>query len=180
MGSIRTVTGLAVAAFSILYLGSDLIELAQGGFSTGQLVLTYLAEAAIPLFVLALYAVQRPAIGRLGLWGAFAYAYAYIFFAGTVVYALAAHTTDWAGLSDALEPWMTVHGAVMVVAGLSFGWAVARAGVLPSWTGYTLMAGVCLVAATSAAPDPVRTVAAAVRAAAFIAMGFALLRRPQP
>ena len=87
--------GAAAVGFSILYLISDLVELAQGGFSTAQLFLTYVAEAAIPLFVLGLYALQRPAIGRLGLLGAIGYAYAYVFFTSTVVYALLQDTPDW-------------------------------------------------------------------------------------
>ncbi len=52
--------------FSGLYFVSGVLELIHGGFSTRQLVLTYLAEAAIPLFVVGLYAVQRPRIGSLG------------------------------------------------------------------------------------------------------------------
>jgi hypothetical protein len=52
---------------------SDAMELAAGGFSTPQLVLTYIAEAAIPVFVLGLYAVQRPHIGTLGRLGAIGY-----------------------------------------------------------------------------------------------------------
>jgi hypothetical protein len=54
--------------FSAVYF-SDLIEDAQHGFSNSQLVLTYVAEAAIPLFVIGLYAAQRPRIERLGLVG---------------------------------------------------------------------------------------------------------------
>jgi len=50
--------------------------------------------------------------------------------------------------------------------------------VLPRWTGYTLIVGVCLVAITIGLPDPVRTTAATVRAAAFIGMGVAILRLP--
>jgi hypothetical protein len=46
---------------------SDLVEAINGGFSNAQLVLTFVAEAAIPFFVIGLYVVQRPAIGRLGL-----------------------------------------------------------------------------------------------------------------
>jgi len=82
------VVGLAAIGFSALYFISDLIEVAEGGFSTFRLVLTYLGEAAVPLFVIGLYAVQRPRIGRLGLFGALAYAYSYVFFTATVVYAL--------------------------------------------------------------------------------------------
>jgi hypothetical protein len=70
--------GVATVMFSALYFLSDLVEFAQGGFSTPQLVFTYVAEAAIPLFVLGLYAMQRPRIGRLGLIGAVGYAYSFI------------------------------------------------------------------------------------------------------
>ena len=66
----------------------------------------------------------------------------------------------------------------MVAAGICFGLAVVRAGVFPRWTGYALAAGVRLVATTNELPDPVRTVAAAVRAAAFIGICVATLRRP--
>lgn len=54
---------------------SDVLEAIQGGFSTGQLWLTLVAEAAIPVFVIGLYATQRPQIGRVGRVSAVAYAY---------------------------------------------------------------------------------------------------------
>lgn len=172
----RRLVGWAAVTFSVVYVLSDLIELAQGGFSTVQLLLTYAAEASIPLFVPGLWAVQRPRIGWLGLAGALGYAYAYVFFTGTVLYSLVEHSRDWADLLTHVDPWLTVHGAVMVVAGVCFGVAVVRAGVFPRWTGYALALGVVLVAATNSAPDPVRTVAATIRAAAFIGMGVAALR----
>lgn len=77
--------GLAALIFSVLYFASDLLELVQGGFSAGQLVLTYVAVAAIPIFVIGLYAVQLPRIGWLGLVGAVGYAYDFIYFTGTVL-----------------------------------------------------------------------------------------------
>lgn len=170
------VVGLAAIAFTALYLISDLIEVAQGGFSTFRLSLTYAGEAAIPLFVLGLYAVQRPRIGRLGLAGAVAYAYSYVFFTSTVVYALIAGTPNYKDMTKVFGAWMTVHGLIMLAGGLAFGLAVARAGVLPRWTGIVLMAGVILVVAAAGLPDLARTVAAAVPDAAFIGMGLALLR----
>ena len=105
--------GTAVAS-SVLYLLSDLIEFAQGGFSTPQLALTYAAEAAIPLFILGLFAVQRPRIGALGLVGAVTYAYTLVFFTSTVVYALVNHTHDWEELTTELGAWVTVHSVLMV------------------------------------------------------------------
>ena len=172
--------GWAAVAFSALYLLSDVIEAVQGGFSPGQLWLTLVAEAAIPFVVIGLYRAQRPRIGPLGRVGAFAYAYAYVYFTGTVVYALVEHTPDYADLSDHLQPSMTIHGAIMVLAGMGFGIGVIRAGVLPRWTGVALMAGVVLVALTQNAPEGVQLLAAGVRALAFAGMGACVVSRWKP
>jgi hypothetical protein len=176
--SLAVLTGGAAVAFSVLYLLSDLIELAQGGFSRPQLALTYAAEAAIPLFVLGLFAVQRPRIGALGLVGAVTYAYTFVFFTSTVVYALVNHTRDWNELTTQFGVWVTVHSVLMVLAGVMFGAAVMRAHVLPRWTGAGLIVGVVLMAVTAGLPDVTRTMSAAVRDLAFAGMGAALLRRP--
>lgn len=179
--------GAAAVAFSALYLASDVLELAQGGFSTTQLALTYAAEAALPFIVLGLYAAQRPRIGRIGLIGALAYAYAFVFFTGTVVYALVDHTGDWHALTDRFGAWIPIHSGVMVVSGIAFGVATMRAGVLPRWTGATLVAGMLLMTVATLLPDGPQTAAAGVRDLAFAGMGAALLdplrvrglRRPQ-
>jgi hypothetical protein len=177
---VRVVVGLATIAFTAVYLISDLIEVAQGNFSMFRLSMTYAGEAAIPLFVLGLYAVQRPQIGRLGLLGAAAFAYSYVFFTGTVLYALIARTPNYHMLTKVFGVWMTVHGLIMLVGGLSFGLAVVQAGVLPRWTGVCLMVGVVFVVAASGLPNIARTMAEAVPATAFAGMGFALLsRRPK-
>ncbi len=167
--------GLAALLFSGLYLLSDVVELVQGGFSTSQLVLTYIAEAAIPLFVLGLYAAQRPHIGVVGLAAAVGYAYTFVFFTGTVLFALVNQTSSWQSLTDELGGWVTLHGVLMVVTGLAFGYAVTRAGVLPAWTGALLMLGVVLIAVSSGMPAGVQTLAAGARDLAFAAMGVSLL-----
>jgi hypothetical protein len=64
----------------------------------------------------------------------------------------------------------------MVVAGVTLGVAVARAKVLPRWTGITLIAGMMLMSATSTLPGAIRTLSAGVRDLAFAAMGASLLR----
>jgi hypothetical protein len=180
-GGLGILVAVAAVVFSALYLVSDLVEFAQGGFSTPQLALTYAAEVAIPLFVIGLYAVQRPRIGRLGLFGAVGYAYSFIFFSSTVVVALANRTRDWDALVAQFGPWVTIHGALMLVAGSAFGLAVIRAGVLPRWTGVALVAGVILVAVSSLLPAVAQVVAAGVRDLAFAGMGASMLlaRRPQ-
>jgi hypothetical protein len=178
MARMHTLIGVTAVVFSALYFISDVIELFQGGFSSLQLELTYAAEAAIPLFVIGLYAMQRPQIGRLGFVGTVTYAYAFVFFTSTVVYALVQKTDDWESLQNELGAWMTFHSVLMVVAGVLLGISVIRAGVLPRWTGITLIAGMVLMAATSALPDATRTMAAGVRDLAFAGMGVSLLRRP--
>jgi hypothetical protein len=174
--STAALVGLAALVFSALYLVSDVIEALQGDFSGSQLGLTLIAEAAIPVFVIGLYLVQQPHIGRLGRLCAVAYAYSYVFFTGTVVYALIRGTSDYAVLSHELQPWMTMHGAVMVVAGLGFGIAVIRAKVLPAWTGVALMAGVVLVSISQGLAEGPQVLAASIRDLGFAGMGAALLR----
>jgi hypothetical protein len=172
---LSVLVGLAAVVFSALYFVSDLMEYAHGGFSTPQLALTLAAEAAIPFFVIGLYVVQRPRIARLGLVGAVLYAYSFIFFSGTVVFALVNGTRNWNALADQLGGWVSIHGVLMVLAGMAFGLASIRAGVLPRWTGATLMVGVVLVAASSGLPDVLQTASAGVRDLAFAGMGASLL-----
>jgi hypothetical protein len=167
--------GIVAVLFSALYFISDVIELSQGGFSTPQLAFTYASEAAVPLLVLGLYAVQRPQIGRLGFVAAVTYAYTFVFFTATVVYALLNHTRDWEMLQEPFGAWMSIHSALMVIAGVSFGVAVARAQVLPRWTGITLVAGMVLMTATTGLPEITRTMSAGVRDLAFAGMGASLL-----
>ncbi|MEY2424307.1 MAG: hypothetical protein QOI95_4374 [Acidimicrobiaceae bacterium] len=169
--------GGAALSFSVLYFVSDLIEFAQGGFSTPQLALTYAAEAAIPIFILGLFAMQRPRIGALGLVGAVTYAYTFVFFTSTVVYALVNHTRDWTVLTTQLGGWVAVHSVLMVFAGVMFGVAVIQANVLPRWTGIALIVGMVLMAVTASLPEPTQIMSAAVRDLALAGMGAALLQR---
>lgn len=183
----RSSIGVTAVAFSALYLLSNVIEAIHGAFSAGQLWLTLVAEAAIPVFVIGLYVARRPQIGRLGRVGALAHAYSYVFFTATVVYALIDATRDFDALARDLHPWMTIHGAIMVLAGLCFGGAVIGAGVPPRWTAIALMTGVVVVAVavSQGLPEAPQLVAAAIRDLAFAGMGAALLgfgavRRPRP
>jgi hypothetical protein len=171
--------GTTALVSSALYFLSDVIEVVQGGFSVGQLWLTLAAEAAIPMFVVGLTILYRRRLGRLGLVSAVAYAYSYVVFAWTVVYAMVNHTKDYKTLNDHLGTLMIAHGAIMVLAGLGFGYTMLRTGLLPAWTGLSLMVGVVLVAAAQVLPDGAQLVAAGVRDLGFAGMGAALLRTPR-
>jgi len=91
-----------------------------------------------------------------------------------VSFALAEHVPNWDTLVHRMDPWVTVHGALMVLAGLAFGWSVGQARVFPRWTGVALMAGVVQVAASSGLPEAVQTAPAGVRDAALVGMGASL------
>jgi hypothetical protein len=173
---LATLAGVAAVVFPLVYFASELVEVAQGNFSTARLALAYLGEAGIVFVVIGLYAVQRPRIGRLGLYGALAYAYAFAFFASTVVYALAAGSKNWTAVTNVFGGWLTLHGAIMVAGGLAFGLAVIKTAVLPRWTAVCLMAGVVFVAAAAGMFTAVRAGAAALPQAAFIGMGVMVLR----
>jgi predicted Na+-dependent transporter len=170
------VVGTTALVSSVVYFLSDFVEAVEGGFSVPQLWMTLVGEVLVPLFVVGLCVVQRPRLGWLGRIGAYVYAYSFLFFTGTVIYALATGTPDYATLSRELDPAMTVHGAVFVLAGLAFGYAVLRAGVLPRWTAIALMLGVCLVAATQGMSEASQLAAAGIRDLAFAGMGVAALR----
>jgi hypothetical protein len=149
---------VAAVVFPAVYFISDLIEVAQGSFSTFRLILTYIGEAGFPIFVIGIYATEFQRLGRLGLFGAVAYAYSYLFFTSTVIYALIAKIPNWTALTKAFGPWMAVHGAIMVAGGIAFGLSVVRATVMPGW------------------PNAERTVAASLPDIAFAGMGIALTR----
>ena len=91
-----------------------------------------------------------------------------MFFTGTVLLALVNRSPDWEALVGDLGPWVTVHGA-----------ATVGAGVLPRWTGVLLIVGVVLVALASPLPGAAQTLCAGVRDLAFAGMGLSLLTRPQ-
>jgi len=132
----------------------------------------------MPFVVLALYGLHRARLGVLGLVGAGAYGYAFLFFSGTVLYALAAGAPDWAAVVEGFGPWMTAHGVVMVAGGTALGAAVVRSAAFPRWTGVCLAVGVVLVAAASGLPTAARATAAVLPAVALAGMGVAVLARP--
>lgn len=68
----------------------------------------------------------------------------------------------------------------MILSGLAIGLAVVRARVLPRWTGFALMTGMVLIAASSGLPDVARTASSGIRDVAFAGMGASLLTAHRP
>jgi hypothetical protein len=127
-----------------LHSFTDILELANRGFSPIQLWLNYLAFLPLPAIMLGLYAAQRPRISSLGLLGALGYGFAFIYFTHTTLLALAATTHDYEHLWVELGTTYTANGLLMITAGIVFGGATLRARVFPSWTALTFLAGIGL------------------------------------
>lgn len=177
--SLRKLVGIATLIAAVLYLASDALEVGLGGFSQGQLYLTYAAFAIIPFSLMGLHAMQAHRASWLSLFGSVAYGLAFIFYASTVIYALVNQTADYSTLVDELGILYPLHGVLLILGGLLFGWSVMRAKVLPSWTGLTLMVGVVvnLVMNASPLPEISQVLGSTLRNIAFIGMGWALLRQ---
>ena len=174
---IHTVIGLAAIIFPALYVVSDVMELAAGNLYTGQLIVTYLAEAAIPFYVLGLHSVQAQRGGWMSLVGAVLYGFAFVGFSATVLYPLVTGDRDPDVVFDEFGGIYDAHAALAAIGGILFGLAVLRARVFPRWTGYTLIAGLLLTAVLAGvgAPEGVQTVGTAVRSVSFAGMGLACL-----
>jgi hypothetical protein len=92
-------------------------------------------------------------------------------------YALAVRAPNYESLWQELGPTYTVHGALMVIGGLLFAGAALKGESLPS-APVLLFGGGLLVNLTLAlvpAPDILQTLAAAIRNAGLVGMGYAIL-----
>jgi hypothetical protein len=173
----RLVVGFAAIIFATLYVVSDVMELAAGRLYTGQLIVTYLAEAAIPFYVLGLNSLQQPQGGWSSLVGAVLYGVAFVGFSATVLYPLVTGTRDADDVFDEFGAIYTVNAGLALTGGLLFAASVLKAQVFPSWTAWTLGARLLLTAVLAGLglPEGVQTVGTAVRSAAFAGMGAASL-----
>ena len=170
--------GLGAIASSTLYVVSDVMELAAGNLFTAQLVVTYLAEASIPFFVLGLNGLQQPRGGWASLAGALMYGFAFVGLSATVLYPMVTGVRDADVVFDAFGALYDLHAGLALLGGLVFGVSVLRARVFPPWTGVALVAGLLVTAGLTVAglPEEVQTVGTAVRSVAFAGMGAACLR----
>ncbi|SDM48707.1 hypothetical protein SAMN05660642_02562 [Geodermatophilus siccatus] len=176
--AVRLLVGWAAIGSSTLYVASDVLELAAGGLFTAQLVVTYLAEAAIPFVLLGLHSVQHREGGWLSLAGAVLYGGAFVGFSATVLHPLITGVRDADEVFAAFGANYDAHAVLALVGGLAFGVAVVRAAVFPRWTGIALIAGLLVTTALVAAglSEAWQTTGTAVRSLAFAGMGVACVR----
>lgn len=173
----RLVVGATAVAAPLLHCFTDAMEWYQGGFSSVQLWLNYVAFLPMPWLLLGIYAVCARELGASALAGALLYGIAFTYFAHTALHALQSATPSYEVLWQQLGAAYTLHGALMVVGGLLFAWAALRAPSLPRLAVLLFGAGllVNLGLALVPAPDMLQVVGTAVRNAGLVGMGGALL-----
>jgi hypothetical protein len=175
---LRLLVGLTALIAPFLHSLSDFIELYQGGFSTAQLWLNYVAFLPMPWLLLGIYVVhEEPGPGWTALAGALLYGVAFTYFSHTTLLALEQHVTTYEALWGLLGSTYTVHGALMVCGGLMFAISALRAGWLPKVSLLLFLFGLSLnfVLALLPVTDIFQTAGSTLRNIGLIAMGCAVL-----
>lgn len=174
---LRIVVGTAAIVAPILHSLTDAMEWYQNGFSTPQLWLSYVAFLPMPWLLMGICAVRAESLGVWALVGAVLYGVAFTYFAHTALYALATGAANYESLWQQLGSTYTVHGLIMVIGGFLFAVAALRAKSLPPVTLWLFGGGllVNLLLTLVPVPDILQTVGTAIRNAALVGMGYAIL-----
>ena len=173
----RLVVGAAAIAAPVLHCITDAMEWLQGGFSSLQLWLNYLAFLPMPWLLLGIYVLRAEKLAPSALVGALLYGAAFSYFIYTTLFALQSQVPNYEALWQHLGFTYTVHGAAMVVGGLLFAWAALRNSALPRLAVGLFAAGLLVNLGLALAPaaDIMQTVGTAIRNAGIVGMGYALL-----
>ena len=177
VGELGIVIGVAAMVAPALHSITDVMEWLQGGFSTGQLWLNYVAFLPMAWLLLGLYAVHDREPGWLGLLGTLLYGAAFTYFAHTTLVALDEQVPTYEALWFRLGSVYTLYGGLMVGGGLLFGWAAWRAQWLPRFSIVLFSTGLMLNLLLSLlpAPDILQTLGSALRNLGLMAMGYFIL-----
>lgn len=173
----RVLVGISAVIAPFLHLLSDLIEWFQGGFSTGQLWLNYIAFLPMPWLLLGVCVLHDPKPGWVALTGALLYGAAFTYFSHTTLVALEQHVVSYEVLWAGLGSIYTLHGALMVCGGSMFGFSALRAGWLPRASLLLFIFGLTLnfLLALLPTPDIFQISGSAVRNIGLMSMGYAIL-----
>ena len=175
--SIALLIAIGTVIASGLHLISDIMEWFGGGFSQPQLLINYAGFLLMPFVVIALYAIQRPAIGWSGLVGALLYGFSFIYFAHTTLLSIELYIPNYEALWTRLGSVYTFHGVMMIVGGLLFGIASLRAKVLSRIGILVFISGILLnlIVGLLPMPDIVQIIGSTFRNLGLIAIGIDLI-----
>jgi len=178
---LNVAVGVAAIIAPALHSLTDVLEWLNGGFTTAQLWINYVAFLPMSWLLLGLYAAHEERPNAAGLAGALLYGAAFTYFAHTTLYALIDHVATYEALWSRLGNLYTVHGALMVLGGLLFAWSALRVGWLPRGALLLFAMGILwnFLLALLPAPDIFQTIGSAARNLGLVAMGYAILFRRQ-
>lgn len=172
--------GVAAALVAVLSIGGALLIGIRGELAPVPLFGALVALLAMPFVVIALCAVQRPGIATLGQAGAIAFAFACLFGAFVVLYALVAGVDDIAGLRADLGGSVWAAQAALVPGGVAFGAASYVRGRLPRWACGSFVLGLLFVIPTLGTPAGFQLVVLGLVDLGLFGMGMALIPLPSP
>lgn len=141
---VRNIVSCGAIFAPVLHTLTDIVEWLQGGFTELQLWVNYIAFLPIPAILVGLFVLQRPRIAWYGLVGALLYGFAFIYFAHSTLFAIAKSTATYGKLWGQLGWLYSLHGGTMILGGILFSIASARAAVLPKWTSILFGTGLLL------------------------------------
>lgn len=109
-----------------LYILSDIIELFSKALTPGQQILTYVAMLMIPFSMMGLYALDHKKGGLPLLIGMGLIAMAFVYFAGTALYAFAENEANYGSLIEKLKISYLFHGILLAIGEILFSWVAFR------------------------------------------------------
>ena len=171
------VIGCGAILAPAMHLASDLLELANDGFTRPQLWINYVAFLAMPFVLVGVYSTQAARAHWLTLTGALLYGASFVYFAHTALLSLEAGIGNYASMWSILGATYTVHGALMIAGGSLFALFSYRAGGI-SRTGLSLFAAgliVNVIVAGLLLPEDLQICGSTLRNLGLIVIGFSLL-----
>jgi len=175
---INRVTAISAIAASVVYTVTDIWELYLGGYSQLLLVSNYVAFVVLAFSMFGLFAAQRPYIKGIGFLGTVLFAWSFIYFSHTSLYAIENQIRDYETLWQQLGLVYTLHGVMMVIGGLMFGVATYQLAIFPKWASGCFLVGIfCnLLFALIAVHELWHILATVFRNVGLVGMGFYLLK----
>ena len=176
-------SGLAAILAGGIWILTEIMEIASGGFSPVQLSLTLIAFVILPFGVLGFHAALASKGGWMSLIGAVCFASAFILWSGVTLLDMVLKTNTEMDIirGGDIEKIIFWIGSVLTVVGfIVFSIAALRADVFPRWTGIILIfvAVFSLVLSLFQVPMVVWNIINIVTCLALIRMGWVLWLRP--
>jgi len=176
-------SGLATILAAGIWILTEIIEVAAGGFTPVQLSLTFIAFVILPFGVLGVHAAQAPRGDWISLIGAVCFAGSFIIWSGVTMLDMVLKTATEMDVASGGDVKKTVYsiGIVLTLVGsIVFGIATLRGGLFSKWPGIILIVSAVLFFPLSRVQLPmiVWNAMNVVSCVALIGLGWGVWSRP--